>query len=74
MQSVGGKGKKIELSIDRPLALREILKMGGVDPASSKPCNNKMLSMDEAIQPGDSIKLLRLSVEDKAIRTFSIAI
>ncbi|MDI9390365.1 MAG: MoaD/ThiS family protein [Synergistota bacterium] len=56
----GGKEKKIELPIDRPLALREVLKMGGVDPAivGVAVCNGKMLSMDEVIQPGDSIKLL----------------
>ncbi len=55
-----GKEKKIELPIDRPLVLREVLKMGGVDPAivGVAVCNGKMLSMDEVIQPGDSIKLL----------------
>jgi len=56
----GGKEKKIELSIDRPLALREVLKMGGVDHTivGVAVCNGKMLGMDEVIQPGDSIKLL----------------
>lgn len=55
-----GKEKKIELPLDRPLTLREALKMGGVNPAivGVAVCNGKMLSMDNMIQPGDSVKLL----------------